>query len=180
MKYKPKPRFVRGFFVPDDKGTRRTLVGRMFPQPIVMRVDGKLILLDEALGTGFALVAFGQTPERELSGWVQPIWKKIGTRRIGIYSLPCALPRQAAQAGILDAAVVDNERAVAAAWRGYEGQVLALRPDRYVMGAFPESDPGSAALAIEDFAARNLVGSSRKRLVEQSDDSDRASQTQPG
>jgi 3-(3-hydroxy-phenyl)propionate hydroxylase len=150
MKYKPKPRFVLGFFVPDDKGTRRTLVGRMFPQPIVMRVDGKLILLDEALGTGFALVAFGQTPERELSGWVQPIWKKIGTRRIGIYSLPCALPRQAAQAGILNAAVVDNERAVAAAWQGYEGQVLALRPDRYVMGAFPASDPGSAALAIEN------------------------------
>ena len=94
-----------------------------------------------------ALVAFGQMPERPLSGWVQPIWKKIGTRRIGIYSLPCALPRQAAQAGILNAAVVDNERAVAAAWQGYEGQVLALRPDRYVMGAFPASDPGSAALA---------------------------------
>jgi 3-(3-hydroxy-phenyl)propionate hydroxylase len=150
MKYKPKPRFVRGFFVPDGKGIRRTLVGRMFPQPIVMRPDGKLILLDEALGAGFALVAFGQTPERALSGWVQPIWKKIGTRRIGIYSLPCALPRQAAQAGILDAAVVDHERAVAAAWQGYEGQVLALRPDRYVMGAFPASDPGSAALAIED------------------------------
>jgi hypothetical protein len=50
---------------------------------------------------------------------------------------------------VLDAAVVDYEHAVAAAWRGYEGKVLILRPDRYVMGAFPESDPESAALAIE-------------------------------
>jgi 3-(3-hydroxy-phenyl)propionate hydroxylase len=150
MKYKPKARFERGFFLPDGKGIRRSLVGRMFPQPIVMRPDGKLILLDEALGSGFALVAFGQTPQRALSTWVQPIWAKIGARRIGIYSLPCALPRQAAQAGILDAAVVDRERAVAAAWQGYEGQVLVLRPDRYVIGAFPASDPGPAALAIEN------------------------------
>ena len=138
-----------GFFVPDDKRTRRTLVGSMFSQPIVMGVDGKLILLDEALGTGFALVAFGQTPARALSGWVQPIWQKIGTRRIGIYSLPCALPLQTPQAGSLDAAVVDHEHAVAAAWRGYEGKVLLLRPDRYVMGAFPETNPESVALAIE-------------------------------
>ena len=31
MKSKPKPRFVEGFFAPDGKGIRRTLVGRMFP-----------------------------------------------------------------------------------------------------------------------------------------------------
>ena len=180
MKYKPKPRFVRGFFVPDDKGTRRTLVGRMFPQPIVMRPDGKLILLDEALGAGFALVAFGQTPERALSGWVQPIWKKIGTRRIGIYSLPCALPRQAARAEILDAAVVDHERAVAAAWQGYEGQVLALRPDRYVMGAFPVSDPGRAALVIENLLHATWSDRVESALLSKSDDSDRAGQIQAG
>ena len=161
MKYKPKPRFVRGFFVPDGKGIRRTRVGRMFPQPIVMRPDGALILLDEALGAGFALVAFGQTPERALSGWVQPIWKKLGTRRIAIYSLPCALPLQAAQAGILDAAVVDHERAVAAAWQGYEGQVLVLRPDRYVLGAFPEGEPEAAAETIERLLAATWSGPPR-------------------
>ena len=111
---------------------------------------------------------------------MQPIWKKIGTRRIGIYSLPCALPRQAVQAGILDAAVVDNERAVSAAWQGYEGQVLALRPDRYVMGAFPASDPGSAALAIEDLLHATWLARVESASLSKSDDSDRASQTQPG
>jgi 3-(3-hydroxy-phenyl)propionate hydroxylase len=77
MKYKPKPRFVDGFFAPDGKGTRRTLVGRMFPQPIVMRPEGKLVLFDEALSVGFALVAFGQSPERALAHWVQPIWDNL-------------------------------------------------------------------------------------------------------
>jgi 3-(3-hydroxy-phenyl)propionate hydroxylase len=180
MKYKPKPRFVEGFFAPDGKGIRRTLVGRMFPQPIVMRPDGKLTLLDEVLGAGFALVAFGQTPERALSEFVQPIWKKIGIRRIGIYSLPCALPRQAAQAGILDAAVVDNERAVAAAWQGYEGQVLVLRPDRYVMGAFPASDPGRAALTIEDLLHATWSDRVESASLSKPDKCERATQTQPG
>ena len=180
MKYKPKPRFVRGFFAPDGKGMRRTLVGRMFPQPIVMRPDGKLTLLDEVLGAGFALVAFGQTPERALSEFVQPIWKKIRIRRIGIYSLPCALPRQAAQAGILDAAVVDNERAVAAAWQGYEGQVLVLRPDRYVMGAFPASDSALAALTIEDLLLATWSDRVESASLSKPDDSDRAGQIQAG
>jgi len=80
---------------------------------------------------------------------------------------------------ILDAAVVDNERAVAAAWQGYEGQVLALRPDRYVMGAFPASDPGSAALAIENLLHATWSDRVKSASLKQSDDSDRASQTQP-
>jgi 3-(3-hydroxy-phenyl)propionate hydroxylase len=153
MKYKPKPRFMEGFFVPDGKGIRRTLAGRMFPQPIVMRPDGKLTLLDEALGAGFALVAFGQSPERALARWGQPVWEKLSVRRVGIYSLPCSLPHQTVKAGILDAAVVDSERAVAATWKGYEGQLLVLRPDRYVLGAFPESEPEAAAEAIERLLA---------------------------
>jgi 3-(3-hydroxy-phenyl)propionate hydroxylase len=153
MKYKPKPRFLGGFFVPNGKGIRRTLAGRMFPQPIVMRPDGKLTLLDEALGAGFALVAFGQFPERALARWGQPVWEKLGVRRVGIYSLPCALPHQTVKAGILDAAVVDSERAIAAAWRGYEGQLLVLRPDRYVLGAFPEFEPEAAAEIVERLLA---------------------------
>ena len=145
-----------------------------------MRPDGKLTLLDEVLGAGFALVAFGQTPERALSEFVQPIWKKIRIRRIGIYSLPCALPRQAAQAGILDAAVVDNERAVAAAWQGYEGQVLVLRPDRYVMGAFPASDSALAALTIEDLLHATSSDRVESASLSKPDDSDRAGQIQAG
>jgi 3-(3-hydroxy-phenyl)propionate hydroxylase len=139
--------------VPDGQGVRRTLAGRMFPQPMVMRPDGKPTLLDEALGAGFALVAFGRCPERALARWGQPVWANLGVRRVGIYALPCALPHQPVKAGLLDAAVVDSERAVAAAWRGHEGRLLVLRPDRYVLGAFPESEPEAAAEAIERLLA---------------------------
>ena len=57
MKYKPKPRFASGFLVPDGKSARRTLVGRLFPQPFVRTAAGQRVLLDEVLGNRFALVA---------------------------------------------------------------------------------------------------------------------------
>ncbi len=36
MKFKPPPRFAHGFLVPDAAGAKKTLVGRMMPQPRVL------------------------------------------------------------------------------------------------------------------------------------------------
>jgi 3-(3-hydroxy-phenyl)propionate hydroxylase len=66
MKFKPPPRFAKGFIVPDGENPRRTLVGRMFPQPRVRTSDGREVLLDEVLGPGFALAVRGPRAEAAL------------------------------------------------------------------------------------------------------------------
>src|SRR5579864_2013862 len=61
MKYKPKPRFASGFLVrSEDRGATR-LIGGLFPQPELQH-GNQTALLDEFLGTGFALLAAPQTP----------------------------------------------------------------------------------------------------------------------
>ncbi len=56
MRYKPRPFYQAGFMVPDECPQ---VVGRMLPQPDLESLDGRLIKLDELLGPGFALVAYG-------------------------------------------------------------------------------------------------------------------------
>jgi 3-(3-hydroxy-phenyl)propionate hydroxylase len=63
MKYKPKPFYRSGFLVTQEPGT---LVGRMLPQPRVETKDGCSVLLDELLGSGFRLVAYGPDAEARL------------------------------------------------------------------------------------------------------------------
>jgi 3-(3-hydroxy-phenyl)propionate hydroxylase len=54
MKYKPKPRFHRGFLLAE--GPTKSLIGRLFPQSVVMTRAG-VAMLDDVLGDGFALLA---------------------------------------------------------------------------------------------------------------------------
>ena len=56
MKYKPKPRFDAGFLLPRGR-TAPELVGRLFPQPMVTTVYGADVLLDDAIGQSFCLLA---------------------------------------------------------------------------------------------------------------------------
>src|SRR5579864_1664278 len=61
MKYKPKPRFHKGFLTGGARNSQAKLVGSLFPQPKVtcMGVTG---LLDDFLGNNFAVVSLPQTP----------------------------------------------------------------------------------------------------------------------
>ena len=56
MKYKPKPSFHDGFLVKPAVSSTLSLVGKLFPQALVMTSTG-FQLLDDVLGDGFALVA---------------------------------------------------------------------------------------------------------------------------
>jgi 3-(3-hydroxy-phenyl)propionate hydroxylase len=57
MKYKPKPHYESGFIVPG--ADELDIVGRMLPQPRVELNDRGQTMLDEVLGSNFALLACG-------------------------------------------------------------------------------------------------------------------------
>lgn len=56
LKFKPKPRFQQGFFVPQALGKEAVHSGQLLPQPWMEAPGGGKVRLDAALGTGFALL----------------------------------------------------------------------------------------------------------------------------
>ncbi|AMS45000.1 bifunctional 3-(3-hydroxy-phenyl)propionate/3-hydroxycinnamic acid hydroxylase [Aminobacter aminovorans] len=64
MKYKPRPHYTKGFVSTDDG--ELSIAGRMVLQPLVETADGRHVLLDDLVGPGFRLVAFGDAAQRLL------------------------------------------------------------------------------------------------------------------
>jgi len=128
MKYKPPPRFDGGFLL-GDMLSRRGIVGRMLPQPVMRggEHDGKL--LDEVLGQGFTLLGVGVTQAALDALPLGDGWDGLIRRRV-------ALPVEA----VPDLAP-------------YAGGVLLLRPDRYVAARIPGDDPAGATAALDRLLA---------------------------
>ncbi len=136
MKYKPKPRFSRGFLVEAVPDAAPSLVGKLFPQALVMTATG-FALSDDVLGDGCALVAPpGTSPD--LLARVR-LDDKLPVRLVAILdkedASPVAAPAVAAR---------DLRGDLAALLAGQPPGLFLLRPDRYV-AAFLAADRVAAA-----------------------------------
>jgi 3-(3-hydroxy-phenyl)propionate hydroxylase len=140
MKYKPKPRFHRGFLLAEEPGVT-SLVGRLFPQPLVMTRTG-IALLDDVLGDGFVLLAPPGTSPQLLN-------------EIDLDALNIPI-RSAAVLDKEDASVVEPPVIAARDLRGELAKLLIgqpqglylLRPDHYVAAFFPLADVSAVARRI--------------------------------
>lgn len=133
MKFKPMPRFNRGVVLGAATPRLDERVGRMFVQPPVERADGATVKLDEALGAGFALLAWQHDPGPGL-----PAATRAGLGRLGCRVLAAARSRSL-QAMHLKAApspgvevVEDAENALHLWFAACGADWVLLRPDRYV------------------------------------------------
>jgi len=148
MKYKPKPRFAAGFLVPDGRPPRRTLVGRLFPQPQLRRADGTLALLDDLIGNEFCLLAYDIAPEALGAAFRLPVWDRLGARRVLVLP-PGANPKPAEFI-----VAIDEAGSLAKTLAPYAGHLLLLRPDHYVAAALPLAAIEHGAAAIEALLAQ--------------------------
>jgi 3-(3-hydroxy-phenyl)propionate hydroxylase len=155
MRFKPKPRFAKGFVIADTDGRRRTLVGRMFPQPTVVTAGGDEVLLDEATGNGFAALAYGAKPGAALAALTQPVWQRLGVRRVGV--LPPDAPDAPAPGPGIEI-VRDADGALAPVLGRRDGRIVLVRPDRYVAGAFAADDAPAFAASLENLIDRGTAG----------------------
>jgi 3-(3-hydroxy-phenyl)propionate hydroxylase len=152
MKYKPPPRFAEGFILPRGEG-RRELVGRLLPQPEVILPDGTRVLLDEVLGSRFALLIHGPDASDGFAKLSHPIWNRLEAARIGV--LPPG--GTAGEAGGVAYVVAADEK-LATALARHPGCALLLRPDHYVAAIIPLDYPEPVATAVE----RMLAGTWRE------------------
>lgn len=139
MKYKPMPRYRNGVVVVGDTGADDA-VGRMFMQPVVESADRRRLKLDDAIGSGFAVLGLHLDPADQLSDESLDWWKALGATFVSVRA-PRQGPRPAA-AGRLEplapirdgTTVVEDVDGAFRDWLlGRPGdEVLVLRPDRYL------------------------------------------------
>lgn len=146
MKFKPEPRFEDGFLIADDETAKRTLVGRMLPQPVVKTSDGGTAKLDDVMGPGFCLLAIGADAATALADLNQPVWTQLETRRVVLVHDPDesakSVTRNDDAAGLTVGITPD---AMPGKLEPYRGKVLLIRPDRYVAAAFAAENAATAA-----------------------------------
>jgi 3-(3-hydroxy-phenyl)propionate hydroxylase len=138
MKYKPKPRFNRGFLLAPKSGLKESLVGKLFPQALVMTGAG-FALLDDVLGDGFALIAPPGTPPQMLADLRPSEVGKLPIRSVAVLDREDASPVEAPTV-----AARDLRGDLAQLLSGHSAGVYLLRPDRYVAAFFPIEEIQSA------------------------------------
>src|SRR6201993_2030811 len=85
------PRYVHGAVVPYAGASEDVPLGRMFTQPAVENADGHLVMLDDALGSSFALLGLHVDPSSGLSADAAAWWRSLGTRSVQVLA-PCGAP----------------------------------------------------------------------------------------
>jgi len=142
MKFKPPPRFSRGFLVPDAAGAKNTLVGRMLPQPHVLTADRAEVLLDDVLGPGLVLLVHSNRPQVAVRALRAGDW--------GPFMSHCVVMRPDGNDETVPASVT-AVRALGMPDKRlarFKDHVLLIRPDRYVAACVAVDDLDKGAEAV--------------------------------
>ncbi|MCV7383000.1 bifunctional 3-(3-hydroxy-phenyl)propionate/3-hydroxycinnamic acid hydroxylase [Mycolicibacter longobardus] len=133
---KPKPRFKTGAYVGMPRRFRGA-EGSLSPQPMVRRYDGRPVRFDDAVGIGWTVVGIGVDPRDALKDGLAD-WEQVGATFATLYG-PGARPQGAA--GCRRAGLVDLEDTTGEMMRWLrchrigKGELVVLRPDKFVFGA---------------------------------------------
>ncbi|MFA6577175.1 MAG: FAD-dependent monooxygenase, partial [Nocardioides sp.] len=147
---KPKPRFRRGAYLGLPRSLRGA-EGTLAPQPVVRRYDGRPVRLDDALGTGWAVIGLGIDPRDRLDSDLA-VWQQVDATFATVFGTGTR-PQGSVGDGRRRAGLVDLEDTTGelSTWLRrhglHDGQVLVLRPDKFVFGASSDAAELSRALA---------------------------------
>ena len=157
---KPQPKYKRGFILSYGERKQKTLTGQMLPQPRVTTAQGHHVLLDEILGTGFAVLRLHHNPEEAFAALKTEFWERLGARFVCIQ--PCAhgkerhtiihqelSPDRAHElmgGGTHPTVVQANDTSFPYYYRNF---FVVVRPDRYILGVFKEEKANDFVSAFQ-------------------------------
>ncbi|MGA5466857.1 bifunctional 3-(3-hydroxy-phenyl)propionate/3-hydroxycinnamic acid hydroxylase [Mycobacterium sp. NPDC050041] len=133
MRFKPMPRYEQGAVHHDHAPTPTSPAGTLFIQPRVDTREQSGVLLDDVLGTGFAVLCWNNNPRALLGERIFGRWKALGATFVAARPVT-----QLHWTGHDDPDVVivgDPTGAVKAWFDAHTESVLFLRPDRCIAGA---------------------------------------------
>lgn len=133
MRFKPMPRYRIGALHYANGFDPASPVGTMFIQPRVDTMDAANQRLDDVLGAGFAVIAWGIDPSHHLSAPARAVLTTLDAR------LFCAVPpNQLAYESLRrsgSAILGDRDLRLKAWFEQHRESILVLRPDRFVAAA---------------------------------------------
>lgn len=132
LKFKPRPRFHAGFFVPDAApgswSSEAMRAGQLLVQPQVELQSGERVLLDEVLGQGFACI--GRSAPSGVPAALRDAFAGLPMRFLLLLSKQQPFVRDAQEDCIV---VRDCDGVLESLLNAAGAQALLLRPDRYVL-----------------------------------------------
>ena len=142
-RFKPQPRYKRGFLLFNKDNQCRKLTGHMLPQPYMLTREGEGILLDEVLGDNFALLRLYDKQEEAFVSLKDPLWKQLNVKFVCIQ--PGEVAYEIIKGGQADSQpdaqqevtlIIDSEKQIGTFLNDNRELCLLVRPDRYIMAAF--------------------------------------------
>ncbi|QNB14120.1 bifunctional 3-(3-hydroxy-phenyl)propionate/3-hydroxycinnamic acid hydroxylase [Paraburkholderia tropica] len=124
-------------------------VGRMFVQPRVRRADGRVVRLDDAIGNGFALLAWGADPTFGLTPQARALWARLGARFVVVKPDVQLDYGDDVPPDVL--AIGDVQGRLKDWFSRLPESVVLLRPDRFVAGV---CTPQQVSDAIVELAGK--------------------------
>ncbi|WP_036516284.1 bifunctional 3-(3-hydroxy-phenyl)propionate/3-hydroxycinnamic acid hydroxylase [Nevskia soli] len=155
--FKPNPVYTRGQYLGLPRRRGHGPEGALAPQPLVRRLDGRRLLLDEVLGEGIALVGLGVDPRAGLSDAALHLLADLGARHVTLFPYgerPQGLRGVARSTapGLVEVEDVGGEMVRWFARAGFKSDAVAiLRPDKF---AFAVVRPAELEPALQQLRSQ--------------------------
>ena len=133
MRFKPMPRYEQGAIAHLEPRSPTSPTGTLFIQPRVDTRESQNVLLDDVIGSGFAVMSWNNNPRMLLDDVAFARWKTLGARFFALRPIT-----QLNWAGHDDPEVIvvgDKTGALKAWFDGHAESFLVLRPDRCIAGS---------------------------------------------
>jgi 3-(3-hydroxy-phenyl)propionate hydroxylase len=133
MRFKPMPRYEQGAIAHLEPRSPTSPTGTLFIQPRVDTRESQNALLDDVIGSGFAVMSWNNNPRLLLGDVAFARWKALGASFLALRPMT-----QLNWTGHDDPEVVvvgDKTGALKAWFDGHAESFLVLRPDRCIAGA---------------------------------------------
>src|SRR5690554_4106622 len=130
MRFKPMPKYEQGAQVEVKEKVKDSPVGKMFIQPKVLTEQGTEVRLDDVIGSGFAIIAWGADPTWGLTEKQIAAWKALGVTFI--QALPAVQMRNEREVVDGVVRVGDVQNRLKEWFARYPASVAIIRPDRFV------------------------------------------------
>lgn len=162
MRFKPQAHYRQGFVTPASESSRtKALVGTALAQPRCLDSSGRLVLLDDVLGTGFALLGV-DCPE---TSWANVRASALGVlayREVEVFLDDTMAVDHDGHVGVADA-----DGALQALLQPVRSRFVLLRPDRFVAAVFAPDELDSVVAQLRSYlappAAQTSTGSIPRR-----------------
>lgn len=142
VEFKPPPIYEAGAFYTGHHA-RGQAQGTLMVQPRVELADGQRVLLDDALGPGFAVLGWAPAGDGEarLRASNARLWESLGPRFLRV------VPASARATSASE--IRDVEGSLGAWFHRYRAAVAVIRPDRFVFGALPADQAERLSIALK-------------------------------